>query len=94
MIKHTIKSTAYVNYSDLQTLIEQTYDIKEFNIAANEECGNDTSITGTADPNDLDKYDLEDISNKVQMYRTSTYINDLAAKGLFPLGNYSIEVSW
>ena len=94
MIKHTVKSTSFVDYEDLERLIQDTYGFAEFSIPCNEECGNCTSITGTASPNDLSDYDREEIENKKQMYNTRIYINDLAGKGLFPLGSYSIEVSW
>ena len=94
MINHTTKVTNYVYYGDLEKLIEDTYGFDEFNIACNEECSNGTTITGRADPNDLSDFDKADIANKKYMYVTSTYINDLAAKGLFPLGNYAIDVSW
>lgn len=94
MINYRVKTTNYVEYGDLEKLIEDTFGLEEFSIPCSEECGNDSNITGTANPDDLREYNYKNITEKKVMYMTRTYINALARKGLFPLGSYNINVSW
>lgn len=92
MIKHTTRTIHIVEHYDLEHLINETYGFKDFSVPASEECGNDTAIQGRADT--PDKFDVERIAKREQDYMVRAYVDDLSERGLFPKGEYLIEVSW
>lgn len=94
----TKKTMIEVDYHEVECLIQETYGIKEYNIACAEETGNDTALSYTISPEEADEYTLESIekmrSGKEVSYRTQSIMDDLCFRGLIEAGDYVIEISW
>lgn len=97
-LKHTKETIIRVEYYDLEEFASKIYGLQEYNFAAVEECGNDSSHSFDVDGN-LDDYDVEEaekIKNEhtVDSYQNYILLNLLCKEGHIEPGNYLINVSW
>ena len=86
-----------VEYHELNKFVEQEFGLQKWNVAEEEETGNDVSLTFTVDGNvaDYEMQYINDLKNgKRTMYVTNTILNYLAAEGKIEKGNYLINISW
>lgn len=93
MIKHIIKTVIEVDYQDLEKLIEEVYELKEFNLASSEEYSNNTALLNKVD-GEVSVYELEKILRRETYLMTRIYMNDLCRRGHLEKGEYLIRISW
>ncbi len=92
------KSVISCDYQDIEKLICEHYNKKEFSLVANEELSNHTSREFEID-GDLDEDDLDDLKNfkndgKYRHYITHILMNDLANKDILQKGEYVVDIFW
>jgi hypothetical protein len=86
------------DYNDIERLIEDHFGFNEYNIACEEEVGNDTSLDYDLD-GELDEWDHKDIAamlatKRPKQWRTRTLLNYLVSEKVLEPGQYIIRVSW
>lgn len=86
-----------VDYGDLEAFIEEVYG-QEFNLACDQETGNDTALTMEVKKERLGEYDRDKIDRWIrdgeESYMFRVLMFDLCNKDLIEPGNYVIEISW
>ena len=87
-----------VEYGALENMILEHFPkLKEYQIACQEETGNDCSLTFNVS-GELSKSDEKDIKEFKEgiplMWRTGTILNYLCKEGYIPTGRYVINISW
>jgi hypothetical protein len=96
MLKRRTELTHYVDYSDLETYIEECYGQK-VEIAAMEEVGNDTTLSFNIDGEgyswDTEKFEAF-MRGEFVPFGTRVILRQLYIDGLIPSGCYVVEVSW
>lgn len=95
--KYTITTTHRMDYDDFDKLVKSTYG-KDFEVVADQECGNDESLSFTGVRGEMDEYDLEDLQKFQNTGRYcflgSRIMEDLVRQGILPAGDWLIDVSW
>lgn len=90
------KTIHTVQDSDLDRFISQVYGV-EFNFVADNEVGNDSSVSFAVD-GVLDDYERDEVAKfargEVVSYISRTLLNDACARGLIPAGDYLVSVCW
>jgi len=95
-LRRRSEMTHYVDFGDLESFIKETYGFT-YNIAAAEECGNDTSLTYHIDGVlDLFEHSLFEqmLAGEWLPYKTRLILNKLHQDGHIPAGNYLMTVDW
>ena len=78
------------DYTEIESLIQRFYNIKEYCIPAMEEVGNDTSLSFKVTPVELDS----DVIVGESKWRTKDILDDLCFRGRLEPGEYVVDVSW
>ena len=96
MLKVTTKTTHFVNYSEVEGFIAESYGIKNFEIT---ESPNDTDYTFNVTAEPLDEYTAPKVAEKISQgwaehYYIGSILDDLCGKGLLPAGTYVMRVCW
>ncbi len=101
MLKTIKKTILEVNYSHLETYIEEVYGIKEFSFVADQEMSNDSEKSFLVDKveplNEWDQKNLDEFVNskgKIGTFMTDTLLQDLLNHSLIEPGEYLISVCW
>lgn len=95
-LNYSSKITHHVDYRDLEEYIKEVFGF-DYEIAAAEECGNDTALHFNID-GEVDEYDAKDLeklkSGEWVPYRTRMLLNVMAKNLTIPAGDYIVKVSW
>ena len=92
--------THYVEYSEFEKTVATHYNVTHYNLAASEECGNDTAITSrNVFKRQLSDHEVIEIdkfvrSNGNEMWITHVLLQDMVNNDVIPEGSYVINVSW
>jgi hypothetical protein len=94
------KTVIEMEYGELEKLIEKTYGFEEYSIPAEEEKGNECSLTFNLvkdeEINEWDKADLEKMktTKKPMQYRTHLLMQDMCNNGVLEPGDYVVKIFW
>jgi hypothetical protein len=89
------KTAIHCEYSDVEDLIQKEYDASNWQIAVEEECGNDVTLEfDVKKGKNTNVYEKKVIEEKRWSYNTCVFLNDLADRYVIPEGLYLIRVSW
>lgn len=93
-----IKSLYVVDYRELEEIILEVYG-QELEIPCDLESSNDVARTFTINGNPLSSWDVESLEKWIENPRSESYMfgsimEDLGAKGVLPIGDYVMEISW
>lgn len=87
-----------VDYHDLEDFVCKAYGLDEWSVVADQEEGNDTSVTVSATKNSLSKYDRDRLgkflSGNDPGWMLHVLMNDMADRDLIPEGSYLVRISW
>lgn len=93
------KVTYFVDYYDLEFFVKTKYG-HDIEIAAMEECSNDSSLTFDVSNNkSLAEYEFQQhvawvMDGRFWPFGTGNILNQLCIDGHIPAGTYVIDVSW
>lgn len=102
------KTVTYIDYDEFESLVEQTIPaIKEYSICADEELGNDCARTYSTTIKDIEQFirdqkesqwDINKLNdllvNGKYGYTSYMIVTYLTMKGVLPLGDLVIKISW
>lgn len=94
------QETYYIlDYDELETIIQDEYDISSFDIPSIEEKGNDAYMIFWVEKfEELDEWNAKDVekirNGEGVMYSTNTIVRDMANRGIIPFGKYLVSISW
>lgn len=94
------KQVIEMEYGELEELIEKTYGFEEYSIPAEEEKGNDCSLTFNLvkgeEPNEWHKKDLAKMkeTKKPMQYRTHILMQDMCNNSILEPGDYIVNIFW
>jgi hypothetical protein len=96
MIKLGEKKTAiHCDYGAVEKIIQEEYDNPNWQIAVEEECGNDVTLEFNVKKGEnTDDWEQSVLKEKDWAYNTRIFLNDLADRYVIPEGLYLIRVSW
>jgi len=90
------KETYFVcDARELEKIVEDTFNMKEYSFVSEEECGNgvqrvyDTEIKYAWQQDEIDKVNKGNFN-----YNPSIIMRILAKRGLIPHGKYLVDMSW
>lgn len=96
-LKAKKKTIFEVDYKDLERLIKEEFG-HDFSIPADEEVGNDTSISKNIQKEELAKYDKDRLTEFLHIGRygpcLQVLMTDMANRDVIEEGDYVIRVSW
>lgn len=87
-----------IDYGVLEEFVQDTYGVTDFNIASNEECGNDSTIECDAERR-MDKWQNDAwtaflLKNGNANWSLHAIMNKLCQDGHIPAGKVYVRVSW
>lgn len=97
-LKVNKKTILKVDYSDLETFIDEVYDVR-YEIPCGEETGDGSNLKYLVEKEVLDKYDLKRLNNwrmgeSEGSFLLSTILTDLCNNDKIEAGEYIVNVSW
>lgn len=96
--KFTEVSYWELDWHDFEKIVQEVYEVEDYNFVSDIECYNDSEHTFTTNLTYWDSSNEENIKEFIQgkaYYNIAgTLIKDLAAKGFIPQGNILISVFW
>lgn len=97
MLELETKTIHFVDYSDLERFVHDTYDDKEYEYCPNEECCNGSCKRIEVDGrlSEWNKKDYDSIrQGKVPQYGTYRLFELMCHDGYIQPGTYVVECSW
>jgi hypothetical protein len=90
--------THVVDYFDFDAFVSLVYGM-DFEIVADQESSNDTTISFTAKRGVLGRYEQQSLADAHERgfwgtYQLHTIVADLCNRHLLPEGSYNVHVSW
>jgi hypothetical protein len=90
--------THVVDYFDFDEYVSKIYGM-DFEIVADQEASNDSTISFTAKIQPLSRYEQQSLADTIDRghwntYELHTIVQDLCNRHLLPEGRYNIRVSW
>jgi hypothetical protein len=89
------KTAIHCEYTDVEDIIQEEYDAPNWQIAVEEECGNDVTLEfDVKKGQNTETWNQRVLREKDWAYNTRIFLNDLADRYVIPEGLYLIRVSW
>lgn len=98
MLKGNVRTLIEVDYNEVDRVINEFYEIDNYEVIAYEEWSNNESHTFSIE-GELSKYQLETVkklltTGAIDHYSTRAYLDYMCAEGVIERGEYLIKVSW
>ena len=90
------RTVIMVDAGIIEDIIDEEYGFEggeSYSIGVSEETSNDVSLEILVD-GEMDDYDRETVKKRSMLYSVRAYMNDLGRRGIIPMNQYVIDVSW
>lgn len=89
------KTAIHCEYADVEDIIQEIYDEPDWQLAVEEECGNDVTLEfDVKKGKNEDDYNKKVLKEKDWGYNTRIFLNDLADRDIIKEGLYFVRVCW